>query len=104
MTEFKNLEEFKAAKGKSLGSSEWLTVTQEMVNDFAKATLENYGLNKVRFAHPVPCGSRVRAHVTLADVEDYGDNGVKSTWQATIEIEGVEKPACIAEFLSLAFE
>ena len=37
---FKNLTELKAAKGQDLGTSEWLTITQEMINDFAKATLD----------------------------------------------------------------
>jgi hypothetical protein len=43
-------------------------------------------------------------HCGIADVEDFGDNGIKVTWDASIEIEGVEKPACVAQFLSLAFE
>ena len=64
----------------------------------------NYGLNKVRFPHHVPVGSNLRCTSTIADVEDYPNNGVKVTWHAKIEIEGVEKPACIAEMVSLMFE
>lgn len=59
----------------------------------------NYGLNRVRFASPVTVGSRVRARFTLGDVEDIA-GGAQMLWQATIEIEGKEKPACIAEMLT----
>jgi acyl dehydratase len=64
----------------------------------------NYGLNKVRFPHHVPVGSKVRCSFTVADVEDYPNNGAKVTWKAVVEIEGVDKPACVAEMLSLMFE
>jgi acyl dehydratase len=56
----------------------------------------NYGLNKVRFAAPVRVGSRVRVRVSLISVDDI-PNGVQSVWSAVIELEGSEKPACIAE-------
>ena len=56
----------------------------------------NYGLNKVRFAAPVRVGSRVRVRVSLASVDEI-PNGVQSVWSAVIELEGSEKPACIAE-------
>jgi acyl dehydratase len=56
----------------------------------------NYGLNKVRFAAPVRVGSRVRVRVSLASVEVI-PNGVQSVWSAIVELEGSEKPACIAE-------
>lgn len=64
----------------------------------------NYGLNKVRFPHPVLAGSRVRLHSSIAKIEDYAENGIKVTCNCTVEIEGVEKPACVAEFISLMFE
>jgi acyl dehydratase len=56
----------------------------------------NYGLNKVRFAAPVRVGSRVRVRVSLASVEAI-PNGVQSVWSAIVELEGSDKPACIAE-------
>lgn len=56
----------------------------------------NYGLNKVRFAAPVRVGSRVRVRVSLASVNEI-PSGVQSVWSAVIELEGSEKPACIAE-------
>lgn len=59
----------------------------------------NYGLNRVRFASPVKVGSRVRARFTLAAVEDIA-GGAQMLWQATIDIEDNDKPACIAEMLT----
>jgi acyl dehydratase len=59
----------------------------------------NYGLNRVRFASPVKVGSRVRARFTLGAVEDIA-GGAQMLWQATIDIEGNDKPACIAEMLT----
>ncbi len=59
----------------------------------------NYGLNRVRFAAPVKVGSRVRARFVLAAVEDI-PGGSQMLWQATVEIEGGEKPACVAEMVT----
>jgi acyl dehydratase len=56
----------------------------------------NYGLNKVRFPAPVLCGNRVRAHTVLLAVEQIA-NGVQITYQITVEIDGSNKPACVAE-------
>ncbi|MDA8972398.1 MAG: MaoC family dehydratase [Saprospiraceae bacterium] len=64
----------------------------------------NYGLNNVRFPHPVPAGSRLRLNGKINKVEAYGDNGCKIFWGCSVEIEGVEKPACVGEFISLLFE
>ena len=60
----------------------------------------NYGVNKVRFPSPVRVGSRIRSHVTVGEVTDLA-GGKQITLQHAIEIEGVEKPACIAEMLVL---
>lgn len=60
----------------------------------------NYGINKVRFPHPVPVGSRLRARVVLAEVADI-PKGQQAILRYTIEIEGTEKPACIAESVVL---
>jgi acyl dehydratase len=143
MRVFSSSEEIHAAKGQRLGSSDWLTLTQEQINQFADATHDhqwihvdidraangpfgttiahgfltlslvsflnsqiyrfdgiqmgiNYGLNKVRFPNPVPVGARVRAHTDLADVTDVSGS-LQLTFSTTVEIEGVEKPACVAE-------
>jgi acyl dehydratase len=56
----------------------------------------NYGCNKVRFPSPVPVNSRVRAGALLTEVTDVPD-GKQAVIQYTVEIEGVTKPACVAE-------
>jgi len=58
----------------------------------------NYGLNRLRFVSPVPAGSRVRARFNLQSVEDVA-GGVQLTVTATVEIEGGQKPALVAEWL-----
>ncbi|MGB0839821.1 MAG: MaoC family dehydratase [Chitinophagales bacterium] len=152
MKVYKNLAELKADEGAILAPTDWIQVTQEMIDTFAKATLDfqwihidperskkespfgttiahgflslslmpefmaksmtvesakmgvNYGLNKVRFPHHVPVGSKLRLQTKIAKVEPQGPNGVKIFWQSSIEIEGVKKPACVAELISLIFE
>ena len=149
---FENLIEFSTYAGKTLPPGEWISITQEMINDFAKATLDfqwihvdvenaiqhspfkkpvahgfmsvsllskmlgdllkvksvkmgvNYGLNKVRFPNAVLVDSKLRLNVIIDAIESYSENGVKVTWQCSVEIEGADKPACVAEFISLMFE
>lgn len=60
----------------------------------------NYGLNRVRFTSPVPVGSKVRARFGVKEAEDAADGSVQVTWNATIECEGSERPACVAEFIT----
>lgn len=59
----------------------------------------NYGLNKVRFTSPLPVGSKVRGSIELVDVADV-DGGVQITNKVTVEIEGSERPALVAEWLT----
>jgi acyl dehydratase len=149
---FDNLKEFSANEGKTFAPGEWIIITQEMINDFAKATLDfqwihvdvekaikyspfkkpvahgfmsvsllskmlgdllqvksvkmgvNYGLNKVRFPNAVLVDSKLRLNSKIAAIEAYPVNGVKVTWQCSVEIEGADKPACVAEFISIMFE
>lgn len=61
----------------------------------------NYGLNKVRFIAPVPVGSRVRSKMTISGVEEKDPGRLLITTTHTVEIEGQEKPACIAEALAM---
>ncbi|MGA9748015.1 MAG: MaoC family dehydratase [Nocardioides sp.] len=60
----------------------------------------NYGLNKVRFPHPVKVGARLRAHVTLETVEDI-PTGKQLTMTYVLAIEDEPKPACVAETVVL---
>ncbi|QTI70339.1 MaoC family dehydratase [Gordonia polyisoprenivorans] len=56
----------------------------------------NYGMNTVRFPNPVPVGSRIRANAVITSVEE-GPKGVTMVVRNTVEIEGADKPACVAE-------
>ena len=140
-----NSKEIAAAAGEELGVSEWVSVEQQRIDQFADATGDhqwihidpvraaagpfkttvahgfltlsllpemsasafevrdtrmgvNYGLNRVRFVSPVPSGSRIRARITLQAIEAVSE-GFQATWLATIEREGGEKPAAVAEWL-----
>ena len=62
----------------------------------------NYGLNRVRFPAPVTAGSRIRARTTLLRAEKAGE-GVEIVYLITVDIEGKEKPACVAEYIARAY-
>jgi acyl dehydratase len=58
----------------------------------------NYGLNRVRFPAPVRAGSKVRGRFTLQSAKELPD-GLEAVFEATIEVEGSEKPCCVAEWV-----
>jgi acyl dehydratase len=137
--------------GEELGPSEWLTVTQEMIDTFAEATGDhqwihvdverarrempggktiahgfltlsliprlrpglmkiesqrrgiNYGCNKVRFIAPVPAGGRIRLRQKLAKVDQMPDGGLRLTSEMTMELEGSDKPAMVAETVGIMY-
>jgi acyl dehydratase len=60
----------------------------------------NYGLNKVRFLAPVTAGARVRARCEVIDTKQVADNTVDLTVRHTIELDGSEKPAAVAEVVT----
>lgn len=141
-----SIEEARSLAGQELGVSEWFSIDQQRVNDFADVTgdhqwihvdverakaespyktpiahgfltlslipalskdnfrLENaklginYGLNKVRFLNAVPVGARIRVRSELADATAKGD-AVDLTVKHTVEIEGMDKPAAVAEMI-----
>lgn len=142
MRVFENLSELRAAVGEELGTSDWLLVDQERIDQFAQATGDhqwihtdterakdgpfgttiahgyltlslipmltwgiyevrgiagalNYGLDKVRFPHPVAVNSRVRCRAELTSAEEVA-GGLQAVVTCTIEVEGAPKPACIA--------
>ncbi len=150
-------EDLQSKIGGESTSGGWFTVTQNMINSFADATLDhqwihvdeeraardspfgatvahgfftlaliphltgmvepgkprypgvaltvNYGLNRVRFPHPLLAGSRIRTRTQLQSVEEVRGNGLQLIHNLTVEIEGVEKPTCVAEMVSrLYFE
>ena len=83
-------------------------LTLSLIPKFVESTIEvretrmgvNYGLNKVRFTSPVPVGSRLRARMKLLAADLIDNGGWQMTWQITIEREGSERPACVAESIS----
>ena len=85
-------------------------LTLSMLPKLAESTFEfsdrkmgvNYGLNKVRFTAPVPAGSRIRGHFTLAGYEKIG-GGVQVTWSVSVEREGGDKPVMVAEAIGRHF-
>ena len=60
----------------------------------------NYGCDKVRFPNAVRVGSRVRGHGQLIAAEATKDGGVQATIRVTVEIEGQDRPACVADTIS----
>jgi acyl dehydratase len=147
MRTFTDFDELTAAAGQELGTSDWLRIEQERVDQFADATGDhqwihidkeraasgpfggtiahgyltlslipllgaqvftldtpgaklNYGVNKVRFPAPVRVGTRVRDTVSVTEVTDL-PSGKQLTLGHVIEIEGGDKPACVAETVVL---
>lgn len=136
--------------GREIGVSEWVTIDQAKVNQFADATgdhqwihvdverarrematggtivhgyftlslipkfmfelleitgvsqMINYGANKVRFTSMVPTGSRLRGRLKVLSVEPKG-KAVTMNYEMALEIEGQERPACVAEVIMMAF-
>jgi acyl dehydratase len=60
----------------------------------------NYGLDRVRFPSPVRAGSRVRGRTVVKTVERIDDNSVQMVMRTTIEVEGSDKPGCVADLVS----
>jgi acyl dehydratase len=85
-------------------------LTLSLIDGFRKDVLQsggfklgvNYGWNKVRFPAPVPSGAKVRASVEVLTVDDVGDGWWQVTQKWTVEVEGSEKPACVAESVGRA--
>jgi acyl dehydratase len=80
-------------------------LTLSMIDGFRSGLMEssgfkmgvNYGWNKVRFPAPVPAGSRIRASIEMLSVDEIGGGWHQVVQRWTVEVEGNEKPACVAE-------
>jgi acyl dehydratase len=143
---FADAETLLAAEGSDLGCTEWMSVTQERVNQFADATDDhqwihvdparaatgpfgaciahgyltlalvnrflpelirgdnlkmgvNVGCDRIRFPAPVRVGSRIRGRGEVLKVERIGE-AVQSTVRVSIEIEGSDRPGCVADTIS----
>jgi acyl dehydratase len=85
-------------------------LTLSLIDGFRKSMIAssgfalgvNYGWNKVRFPAPVPAGSRVRARAELVSVDDVGGGWVQVVTRFTLEVEGAEKPCCVADSVGRA--
>ena len=66
--------------------------------------LINYGLNKVRFINMVPVNSKVRMSVKVKEVNELDNGGTQVISEETLEIEGQEKPAYVAELIMVAYK
>lgn len=62
----------------------------------------NYGFNRLRFTGAVPSGSRIRGRFALLSIKDV-ESGVEIAWTATVEVEGRDKPALVAEWLGRTY-
>ncbi|WP_061168266.1 MaoC family dehydratase [Caballeronia hypogeia] len=60
----------------------------------------NYGMNRVRFMSPVRVGSRLRAVFAIEGASEVEPGNVQVSWLVTVECEGADKPACVAEFIT----
>lgn len=87
-------------------------LTLSMLSHFAKETVlvlegvkmgVNYGFDKVRFMAPVKCGKRIRGHFTLMSADQKAPGQWQFKYAVKVEIEGEEKPALMAEWLSMQF-
>jgi acyl dehydratase len=65
-----------------------------------KNTLK-YGADRIRYLAPVPAGSRLRGRTRIVEAEDVPPNGLRVSYRMMIEIEGSERPACVAELIAL---
>lgn len=59
----------------------------------------NYGANKIRYLTPVPAGSRLRGRVMVLETQDVPPDALRVTYKVTIELEGNQRPACVAEVI-----
>jgi acyl dehydratase len=61
----------------------------------------NYGADRIRYLAPVPAGSRLRGRVGIAEAENLPPDGLRVHYRMVIEIEGGQRPACVAELIAL---
>ena len=63
----------------------------------------NYGADRIRYLSPVPAGSRIRGRTSIAEIEDVPPDALKVSYRVVIEIEGGQRPACVAELIALHY-
>lgn len=144
------LSDLQAKIGQTIGTSDWFTIGQDRINQFAETTEDhqfihvdpeaakatpfgqtiahgfltlsmlapivasayekpavqmsvNYGFDKVRFLSPVKSGKRIRGHVKLLELAEKRPGQWQQTIEVTVEIEGEDKPALIAQWITQHF-
>jgi acyl dehydratase len=63
----------------------------------------NYGADRVRYLSPVPAGSHLRGRTTIVEAENVPPDGLRVSYRLAIEIEGGQRPACVAELIALHY-
>jgi acyl dehydratase len=63
----------------------------------------NYGANRIRYLAPVPAGSRLRGRIAIKAADNVPANGLRVTYDITIEMEGGNRPACVAEMIAVHY-
>ena len=63
----------------------------------------NYGADRIRYLSSVPAGSRIRGRISVAEAEDVPPDGLKVNYHLVIEIEGGQRPACVADLIALHY-
>lgn len=152
MRVIRGFDELATLSGQEIGKSDWIVVTQDMVDQFADVTGDdqwihtdvkraakdspfggtvahgfltlsliprlcrriykltgiaasvNYGLNSVRFFHPIRVGSRIRAGLSVLSARTVGGKAIRFVTKVTIEVDGAERPACVAETVTLVLK
>jgi acyl dehydratase len=79
-----------------------MLISEAIVITGAHKMRVNYGFNRLRFTGAVPSGARIRGRFTLQSVKDV-EGGVEITWLSTVEVEGRDKPALVAEWLGRTY-
>jgi len=77
-------------------------LARSVVSVKSRSRTLNYGSNKVRFTAPVPSGARIRLKLTLKSAEPV-EGGMRLIYDNVVEIEGVDKPALIAETIQITY-
>jgi acyl dehydratase len=70
---------------------------QELISASGFQLGVNYGWNKIRFPAPVPAGARVRASAEVVELDEVGGGWWQMVTRFTVEVEGSEKPCCVAD-------
>ncbi|WP_336367606.1 MaoC family dehydratase [Marinobacter sp. C2H3] len=76
-------------------------LNQQVLTVTGTSATINYGLNRLRFPAAVPAGAMIRSRVVLKDLKPMGDGRSLATYETTVDIQGEERPACVAENLAL---